>query len=144
MIVATTRLEIATDEGASLSDVTGEVNDFIRSSGIGNGLCVLNAVIEGVCLTLSAELDEDVDDLLRLARSRLSPPEAGYEETPEDRDRSDRVDFEGGYTPAGVLADSISVPVREGALSLGTWEAIVLLDARGPARRPIDVTVLGG
>ncbi len=144
MIVATTRLEIATDEGASLSDVTGEVNAYLRASGISSGLCVLSAPSQGSCLTLSAALDEDVDDLLRLARSYLAEPEYHDVEEPGESERRDRMEAEAsGYSPAGVLADCLSLPVREGAVGLGTWEAIVLLDARGPARRPIDVTVMG-
>ncbi|HXV12908.1 MAG TPA: YjbQ family protein [Candidatus Krumholzibacteria bacterium] len=145
MIVATTRLEIATDEGASLSDVTSDVNSFVRASGIANGLCVLSAPSSEACLTLSGELDEDVDDLLRLAWSHLAgrpgdAPDGGD----EPGERPDRVDAEGaGYSPAGVLAECISLPVRDGAIGLGTWEAVVLLDARGPALRPIDVTVMG-
>jgi thiamine phosphate synthase YjbQ (UPF0047 family) len=145
MIVATTRLEIATDEGASLSDVTSDINSFVRSSGIANGLCVLSAPSDESCLTLSAELDEDVDDLLRLAWTHLAGrPSDPADGTEEPGERSDRVDTEGaGYAPAGVLAECISLPVREGAVGLGTWEAVVLLDARGPAIRPIDVTVMG-
>jgi thiamine phosphate synthase YjbQ (UPF0047 family) len=147
MIVATTRLEIATDEGVSLSDITGEVNAFVKASGIASGLCVLSTASEGSCLTLSAELDDDVDDLLRLAWAQLSAPAS----TPKDEfdettgpESSDRVDIEeAGYVPAGVLADCVSVPVRDGAMGLGNWEAVVLLDARGPAVRPIDVTVMG-
>jgi len=143
MIVATARLEIATDDGASLSDVTGEVNAYLRATGISSGLCVLSAPSEGSCLTLSAALDEDVDDLLRLARSFL------VEATRDDDDplvleRRDRMEADAaGYTPAGVLADCLSLPVRDGVVGLGTWEAIVLLDARGPAHRAIDVTVMG-
>ena len=146
MIVATSRLDIATHEGASLSDVTLEVNAFVRSSGVLSGLCILSAASDDSCLTLSANLDEDVDDLLRLARTHLSgfAPGAGEEnEASPVAGRSDRIDFEGGYTPAGVLADSVSLPVRDGAINLGTWEAIVLLDAKGPAVRAIDVTVMG-
>ncbi len=143
MIVATARLEISTADGASLYDITGDVNAFVKTSGVGPGLCVLSTPSEGSCLTLSAELDEDVDDLLRLARTHL----AASTESPdpeEGGERPDRVEADGGgYTPAGVLADSVSLPVREGAVGLGTWEAIVLLDARGPALRPIDVTVMG-
>jgi hypothetical protein len=107
----------------------------------------LSTASDDSCLTLSANLDEDVDDLLRLARTHLSgfAPGAG-EESDESTvaDRSDRIDIEGGgYTPAGVLADSVSLPVRDGAINLGTWEAIVLLDAKGPAVRAIDVTIMG-
>ena len=144
MIVATARLEIATDDGASLSDVTGEINAYLRVTGIASGLCVLNASSEGSCLTLSAALDEDVDDLLRVARRYLAEPVRDAGEDPVQPERRDRIEAEaGGYIPAGVLADCLSLPVRDGALGLGTWEAVVLLDARGPAQRPIDVTVMG-
>ena len=144
MIVTTTRLEIATDDGASLSDVTGEVNAYLRATGISSGLCVLSAPSEGSCLTLSAALDEDVDDLLRLARSYLAEATHDEVDDPLVLERRDRMEADAaGYTPAGVLADCLSLPVREGAVGLGTWEAIVLLDARGPAHRPIDVTVIG-
>lgn len=147
VIVATSRLEIATHEGASLSDVTLEVNAFVRTSGVRSGLCILSTASDDSCLTLSADLDEDVDDLLRLARTHLSSlgPRASEEaEESTAADRSDRIDLEGGgYTPAGVLAASVSLPVRDGAIHLGTWEAIVLLDAKGPALRAIDVTIMG-
>lgn len=147
MIVATARLDIATDEGASLCDVTGDVNAFLKASGIVNGLCVLSTASEGSCLTLSAELDEDVDDLLRLAWTHLAAAPLDRSDNDDDAvvpERPDRVDVDGtGYAPAGVLADSVSFPVRDGAVALGTWEAIVLLDARGPAVRPVDVTVIG-
>ncbi|MCI0452572.1 MAG: YjbQ family protein [Candidatus Latescibacteria bacterium] len=145
MMVATTRLEIATDEGASLADITSDVNAFVRSSGIANGLCVLSAPSVESCLTLSAELDEDVDDLLRLAWTHLSGRAGDPAEGPDDpAERADRIDVEGAaYAPAGILAECVSLPVREGAVSLGTWEAIVLLGAKGPALRPIDVTVMG-
>ncbi len=143
MIVVTARLEIATDDGASLSDVTGEVNAYLRATGISSGLCVLSAPSEGSCLTLSAALDEDVDDLLRLARSFLTDATRD-DDDPLVLERRDRLEADAaGYTPAGVLADCLSLPVRDGVVGLGTWEAIVLLDARGPAQRAIDVTVMG-
>jgi secondary thiamine-phosphate synthase enzyme len=136
MIVATTRLEISTDEGVSLADVTSEVNAFIKSSGVASGLCIVSTASAGSCLTLSAEFDEDVDDLLRLARTHLTAMAA--------TEHPDRIDIEGaGYIPAGVLADCVSLPIRDGAVGVGSWEAIVLLDGRGPATRPIEITVMG-
>jgi thiamine phosphate synthase YjbQ (UPF0047 family) len=142
MIVATSRLEIATHEGASLSDVTEDVNEFLRQSGIPVGVCVLEAADRDTCLTLSAELDEDVDDLLRLARSHLAPATLDTG-APEERESTERSDVDPGYTPGGVLSNCLAIPVRATVLALGSWEAVVLLDAQGPASRAIDVTVIG-
>jgi len=46
--------------------------------------------------------------------------------------------------PPGFLAESLSFAVRDGEPELGSWEAILLVDSGGPARRAIDVTVMGG
>jgi secondary thiamine-phosphate synthase enzyme len=144
MIVVTTRVEINTDEGVSLSDVTSEVNAFVKSSGVASGLCIISTASAGSCLTLSAEFDEDVDDLLRLTRTHLTAGGPAESDEDERMERPDRVDVEGsGYIPAGVLADCISLPIRDGAVGVGSWEAIVLLDGRGPATRPIEITVMG-
>ena len=145
MIVVTTRVEINTDEGVSLSDITSEVNAFVKSSGVASGLCIVSTASAGSCLTLSAEFDEDVDDLLRLARTHLTTARLAADEGDDAQsERPDRVDVEGaGYIPAGVLADCISLPIRDGSVGVGSWEAIVLLDGRGPAARPIEITVMG-
>ena len=147
MRIETTRLEVSTDDGSSVADVTGEVNAFVRSTGIGSGLCVLTVRRDACFLSLAPDLDEAFDDLLRLAQTEPAPPEGD----PDPADPAlvsgpagDRADVDLiGQVPPGVLAESLSVAVRDGALSLGSWDAIVLLDTAGPASRPIEITLMG-
>ncbi len=144
MIVATARLDIATDEGASLSDVTGDVNAFLQASGIASGLCVLSTASEGSCLTLSAELDEDVDNLLRVVRTHLSAPSTDRGNMDDVTGPIDRLDVDdSGYPSGGVVADSITLAIRDGGMNLGSWDAVVLLDSRGPRVCAVDVTLMG-
>jgi thiamine phosphate synthase YjbQ (UPF0047 family) len=140
MRIETTRLEIATVDGVSVADVTPGVNDFIRATGILEGLCVMMVARQECFLSLAPDLDEAFDDLLRLvreaddARSRQRP----------DLASADRADTDvAGNAPPGFLAETISFPVRDGGPDLGNWEAIVLVDAEGPARRAIELTVMG-
>ena len=140
MRIETTRLEIATVDGISVADVTPGVNEFIRATGIDDGLCVMMVARQECYLSLAPDLDEAFDDLLRLvreaddARSRERPGLA----------TADRADTDlTGNAPPGFLAESISFPIRDGGPDLGSWEAIVLLDAEGPARRAIELTVMG-
>ncbi len=143
MRIETVRLHFTTDEGASLADITADVNAFVRNSGFRHGLCILTLPGGGCCLTLTPDLDDGVDDLLRIVRSYLSAP-APHGEAEGAVPARDRVDVdEGGYISAGVLADCLSMSVRDGQLSLGSWDAIVLLDALGPVQRPVDVTLIG-
>lgn len=141
MRIETTRLEIATDEGVSIADLTGEVSTFIRSTGVRDGLCVMMVARNECFLSLAPELDDAFDDLMRLVREASAP---GRSVTREELGRSDHADIDlSKPAPPGVLAESLSFAVREGEPELGSWEAILLVDGGGPARRAIDVTVMG-
>jgi len=144
--IATARLEVATDIGVSLADITGEVNAFIAEKGVARGLCIVTVGLERSGLSLAASLDEDVDDLLRLGRRHLlSPAHPGMDRVePIAQTGADRADVEEpGYAPAGVLAYCLSLGIRQGALHLGNWEALVLVDAGGPRLHPVDVILMG-
>jgi thiamine phosphate synthase YjbQ (UPF0047 family) len=57
---------------------------------------------------------------------------------------ADRADVEEpGYAPAGVLAYCLSLAIRQGAVHLGNWEAVVLVDTAGPRLHPVDVILMG-
>jgi len=143
MRIETTRLEIATDEGVSIADLTGEVSAFIRSTGVRDGLCVMMVERSECFLSLAPELDDAFDDLMRLVREGADP---GRTMTGTELGReADRADIDvSKAAPPGFLAESLSFAVRDGDPELGSWEAILLVDSGGPARRAIDVTVMGG
>jgi thiamine phosphate synthase YjbQ (UPF0047 family) len=141
MRIETTRLEISTDEGTSVTDLTSEVCDFVRSTGVHDGLCVMMVGRQECFLSLAPELDDAFDDLMRLVQEANN---VATHRTRAEPVASDRADNElAGNAPPGFLAESISFAVREGAPDIGSWEAIVLVDAEGPARRAIEMTVMG-
>ncbi len=143
MRIETTRLEIATDEGVSIADLTGEVNAFIRSTGVRDGLCVMMVGRDEGFLSLAPELEDAFDDLMRLVREASDPGRVvTHAEVGHAADRAD-VDMS-KPAPPGFLAESLSFSVRDGAPDLGNWESILFVDGGGPARRAIDVTVMGG
>jgi thiamine phosphate synthase YjbQ (UPF0047 family) len=143
MRIETARLHFRTDDGASLTDVTADVNAFVRDSAIQAGLCVLTVSGEGCCLTLSPDLDEDVDDLLRTVRTHLVA--ARPTEGAPDEVSNDRLDIDdSGYPAAAVVADSITLSLRDGGMDIGSWESVILLDGRGPRSCALDITLMGG
>lgn len=140
MRIETTRLHFNTDDGASLSDVTEDVNAFVRDSAFRIGLCILTVSAPGCCITLSPDLDEDEDDLLRIIRTHLV---AAASAAPDEGSK-DRLDVDdSGYPAAGVVANSLTLSIRDGGMNLGTWDAVMLLDARGPRACAVDVTLMG-
>jgi thiamine phosphate synthase YjbQ (UPF0047 family) len=142
MRIETTRLVITTDEGVSIADLTGEVEAFVRTTGVRDGLCVMTVGRHECFLSLAPELEDAMDDLIRLVRDADAMHAAAMRREPAvDADRAD-IDTS-GPAPPGFLAESLSFAVREGSPELGSWESILLVDGAGPARRAVEVTVMG-
>ena len=56
--------------------------------------------------------------------------------------RHDRVDGNGAaHLKAAILGPGETIPVRDGQLVLGTWQAIMFVELDGPRDRRIVVTV---
>jgi secondary thiamine-phosphate synthase enzyme len=61
---------------------------------------------------------------------------------PEGVWRHDRVDGNAAaHIKASILGPSETIPVADGRLLLGTWQAIMIVDLDGPRERGVVVTV---
>ena len=138
MRIHTTRLLIRTLDGASMHDITDEVNSFIADARLETAMCVLTARHRECALSLTDSVEDRFDDLIRLARDVVAPRGRRTEV------RSDGLDVvpEGGPVGA-VVADTLSLPVIDGRLATGSWECVVLLEALGPSERHVDLTLIG-
>jgi len=138
MKIATTRLDLATDEGIGVADIGETIRAFIASSGVASGVCVLTVSEPGVALSLASDFEDAAEDLIRLGRrwlvGREGPDAAGS-------DRADRDDP--GMGSGGVLARCLAFPLRAANLRTGSWESILLLDAAGPRQVAVEITALG-
>jgi len=141
MRIETTRFEIATEDGVSIVDLTGDVAAFVRGTGVRDGLCVMMVGRDECFLSLAPDLDEAFDDLMRLVREAAAPSLLSSHGLDPASDRAD-IDTT-GHVPPGMLAETLSFAVRDGVPEMGSWEAILLVDGEGPSRRAVDVTVMG-
>ena len=82
-------------------------------------------------LTLNENADPDVRVDLESSFSAIAPEDFPYQHTLEGPDDMP------AHVKASLLGSSLDVPVREGALALGTWQGIYLCEHRdraGPRR----------
>ncbi|NEX59500.1 secondary thiamine-phosphate synthase enzyme YjbQ [Noviherbaspirillum galbum] len=132
-------LEFATP-GRGTRNITDEVARAVASSQVRTGLAHVFVQHTSCSLTITENADPDVRRDLETILSRLVP----------DGDPAYRHDLEGPDDMAAharqvLTATSISVPVGDGRLLLGTWQGIFLWEHRtGAQRRRVVVTVLGG
>ena len=132
------QISIETAGHGDMHDLTPEVARIIRESGVSVGIAhVFNVGSTGAVGTIEFEpgLKRDLPEIL----DRLMPPSRGYghEQTWHDGNGH-------SHLQATTLGPSLTVPVRDGAPVLGTWQQIFHLDCDiRPHRRTIMVTVLG-
>ena len=131
-------LSIAT-RGRGTTEITAEVAEIVRAAHIACGLAHIFVMHTSCSVILTENADPSVRrDLDLLARRWAPDADPAYA-------HSDEGDDDMAAHGRNVLAgSSISVPVSDGELTLGTWQGIYLWEHRTQAhRRRIVVTVLG-
>ncbi len=125
--------------GRGLHDVTVEVASAVHAAGNTVGIC--NVFVRHTSASLLIQENADPAVLRDLERwmSRLAPEDsAAYEHDDEGPDDMP------AHLRASVTRTSETIPVVDGALALGHWQAIYLWEhRRAPHGRELVVTVLG-
>lgn len=134
---ASARLTVATP-GQGFTDITAAVADFVRGSGVSEGVVTVFCRHTSASLTIQENADPDVRADLMAALDGLAPRGAGYAhgaEGPDDMPAHIRT----------LLTDlSLTVPIRGGRPGLGTWQGLYLIEHRDrPHRREILLEALG-
>jgi secondary thiamine-phosphate synthase enzyme len=121
-----------------MHDVTGQVADAVTRSGVQTGVAhvfALGSTAAVSTVEFEPGLQRDVPEML----DRLMPPSRQYGHEQAWHDGNGH-----SHLQATLMGPSLSVPISDGALVLGTWQQIFHLecDVR-PRERTVVVTVLG-
>lgn len=138
MAVKTARRSVATRGDGEILDVTAEVAEAVRRSGIENGIAAVFVTGSTAAVT-TLEFEPGLVHDLKAAFERLYPHEIAYrhhERWGDDNGHS--------HVRASMLGPSLVVPVSGYDLTLGTWQQIVLVDFdTRPRSREFVVQVIG-
>ena len=125
--------------GRGTTEVTSEVARVVEASGIRTGVCTVFLQHTSASLILCENADADVRRDIETILARLAP----------DGDPAWRHDTEGSDDMAAharsmLTSTSLTLPVGNGRLLLGTWQGLYLYEHRtSPHSRSIVVTVMG-
>ena len=125
--------------GRGTTDITAEVARAVAASGVKKGLASLFLQHTSASLILCENADPDVRRDLETLFARLAP----------DGDPAFIHDAEGpddmaAHARSVLTSNSLTIPVAEGRLLLGTWQGIYLFEHRhAPHARSVVVTVMG-
>jgi secondary thiamine-phosphate synthase enzyme len=125
--------------GAGLHEITREVAEIVRGSGVRTGLCHVFVRHTSASLLIQENADPSARRDLERSFALLAPEGAPhYTHTAEGPDDMP------SHVRAALTSTSETIPVVDGAIALGTWQGLYLFEhRRRPGTRRIVVTVTG-
>ena len=123
-------VSVETTSRVSVDDVTAAVRERIPTD-FDTGLCTVFVRHTTAGITVN-EAEERLLDDLENALADLVPTDDGY--------RHDQIDDNAdSHLRSMLLGSSVTIPVTDGRLDLGTWQSILLVEADGPRTRTLSV-----
>lgn len=132
-------ITVSTSGEGDVIDITPLANEIVAGSGIRDGF--ISLFVEGSTAALTTiEFEPGVLSDLRRALDAISPAGIPYEHDMAWGDGNGR-----SHVKAALVGPSLTVPVRNARMKLGTWQQAVLLelDIRESRTRYIHCTVVG-
>lgn len=130
-----------TRERLELINITRDLNDLIRKRGLRAGLVIVQSLHTTTAVFINEFQQALVDDMKAALEKIVGRLDYWRHNDPRlsecDRRNAD------SHLRAMFLGHTLSLPVREGALALGTWQSIILAELDGPRERTVQVQVLG-
>ena len=129
-------IRVQTGSREELVDITDQVNDVLRSSGIENGLIVLYVQGATAAMMIQENWDDSVQtDVVNLLRKLI----------PRGVWLHDQQDGNGdAHLKAGLVGPSETIPVIDGKLGLSQWQNVFLCEFDGPrTERQVVCTIIG-
>jgi secondary thiamine-phosphate synthase enzyme len=126
-------LRVTTGTLKEIVDLTERVQSLIRRAKMREGLCSLFVTHTTAALT-TGEIGEGTEqDLLDVVEQIIPTIRFRHAHDPSHA---------WSHMAASILGPSLSVPVVDGQLALGTWQSLLLVELDGPRERTVYVTLL--
>ena len=138
MDVVNETLAVATTADMNAVDLTPQLEHLLAEIGLRQGQVVVFVPGSTGAVT-TIEFESGAIEDLKAAIDRLAPRSISYAHDARWGDGN-------GYSHvrAALLGPSLSVPISDGCLSLGTWQQVVLLDFDNrPRTRRVLVQLIG-
>lgn len=126
-------LSLETGERMTLVDVTALVEQALVASGLREGAVLVFCPHTTAGLTINEDADPSVRRDIVMALERLVSADLPFSHLEGNSD---------AHVKASLVGSSVTVPVEDGRLALGTWQGIYFAEFDGPRRRRLLVQPL--
>lgn len=127
------RIKVKTAKHTSVVNITQRVKEVVDASSVQSGLCVVYIPHTTAGVFVNEGADPDVVKDILSTLDKLVPWKDNY------------AHMEGNaaaHIKSSIIGNSRIVPILDGKLMLGRWEAIFLAEFDGPREREVIVSIV--
>jgi len=138
MVVKDKRFKVNTESNLDIKNITDQGQKAVRESGVKEGTATLFVSGSTAAIT-TIEYESGLIHDISEALDRLFPRDMYYKHHEKWHDGNGH-----SHMRASFIGPSLTVPITDGKLELGTWQQIILCDMDVPSReREIIVKIIG-
>ena len=127
------KFDVQTGSKEVFVDITGQVEGEVKRAGIKSGVCVVYVPHTTAAVTINENADPSVRQDIVMTLRKSVPDSLPYAHTE-------------GNSPAHVksslVGTSITIPIEDGRLALGTWQGIFFCEFDGPRLRQVYIKII--
>ncbi len=127
--------DVRTDKHTQMKDITRQVQDAVRQSGVTDGLCMVFIPHTTAAVTINENADPDVVRDLNMELDKIVPWEDGYHHIEGNS---------AAHLKSSLVGASEHIIIEGGRLLLGTWQGVYFCEYDGPRHRKAIVKIIEG
>ena len=139
--VTSTLVKIQTQQREELHNLTNLVRNFVKSSGIRDGLVNISSLHTTCAIFINEWQDALIHDFKAYLASAISKDSYYRHNDPAHSD-CERKNAD-SHLRGMVMGQTLCLQVRNSVVLLGTWQSIILAEFDGPRSRSMSIQVSG-
>ncbi len=128
-----TTIRVKTHERTEFVNITQQVKKNVHSEKVERGLCTVYCPHTTAAITINEAADPSVQQDILMELNKVVPLNDGY------------AHMEGNsaaHIKASVIGESVTVPIENGSLVLGTWQGIFFCEFDGGRNRSVHIHII--
>ncbi|AEF19376.1 MULTISPECIES: secondary thiamine-phosphate synthase enzyme YjbQ [unclassified Hydrogenobaculum] len=127
------RIKVKTAKHTSVVNITQRIREIVEASFIDNGLCIVYVPHTTAAVFINEGADPDVVKDILNTLDRLIPWTNDYSHMEGNA---------AAHIKSSIIGNSRIIPILDGRLMLGKWEAVFLAEFDGPREREVVVSIV--
>ena len=127
------KFDVQTGSKEVFVDITRQIEEEVRKTDIKSGICVVYVPHTTAAVTINENADPTVRQDILMTLRKAVPDSLPYAHAEGNSP---------AHAKSSLVGASITIPIEDGKLVLGTWQGVFFCEFDGPRRRQVDIKII--